>query len=262
MTSLDRWVSDAARDPQARLRLFCFPCAGAGAALFHGWAEQLPPTVAVCPIHLPGRERRLKESPYTRLAPLLYVLEEVLLAHADRPFAFFGHSMGAVLGFELARRLRRHHGLHPVHLFVAARRAPQLPNPWPPLHKLAPAALVQALRELKGTPEELLRNGELMQIVLPSVRADLALSETYVHDPDDPLDCPISVFGGQQDWSVAAEELTSWREHTRGPFQVRLFPGDHFFVSGARPLLLGAVAAALAPALGNPRPSARPYGAS
>lgn len=243
--SVSPWVSCPKADVSVRLRLFCFPYAGGAASIFHAWRDVLAPEIQVCPVQLPGRQHRLAEPPFTRLAPLVQELAQVLQPYLNVPFAFFGHSMGALLGFELARQLRREKLSAPLRLFVASCRAPQLRVPQQQLHLLSDAAFIEALRRLDGTPEELLRNAELMQLVLPTLRADFALCETYTYSDEAPLRCPISAFGGWQGREISRYELEAWRCQTSSAFNLQLFPGDHFFLHSARPLLLRAIAADL-----------------
>jgi medium-chain acyl-[acyl-carrier-protein] hydrolase len=209
--------------------------------MFRTWPDDLPPDIEVCPVQLPGRESRLKEPPFTRLKHLVQTLVPLLCPYLSIPFAFFGHSMGALISFELARQLRRRSGLSPVHLFVSGRPAPPIPAPDPPIHELPESAFVEELRRLNGTPESVLQNPELMQLVLPILRADFALSETFVYSTEDPLDCPISAFGGLQDGEVSHNDLAAWREQTHSSFTLRIFPGNHFFLQSARALILSAV---------------------
>lgn len=224
--------------PQARLRLFCFPYAGGGASVYRAWPGALPPEVELWRVQLPGRETRLQERPFTRLEPLLQILAPVLLPHLHLPFAFFGHSMGALIGFELARYLRRLYGISPVHVFVSAHRAPQIPDPDPPASQLPIPAFINKLRRLQGTPEPILGNAELMEMMLPSLRADFELCETYTYVTEAPLACPISTFGGAQDRVVSRDDLAAWRAQTRSAFMQRMFPGNHFFIHSAQELLL------------------------
>jgi medium-chain acyl-[acyl-carrier-protein] hydrolase len=247
----DPWVACYRPNPQARLRLFCFPYAGGGALTYRTWPDvlirnDLPALVEVFPVQIPGRETRLMEPPFTQLAPLEQAVAQALRPYLGLPFAFFGHSMGALIGFELARHLRRQGSPGPLCLFVSAHRAPHLPDPHPPIHALPTPAFVQELRHLNGTPEAVLQNAELMDLLLPLLRADLAVDETYVYADEEPLDCPISCFGGLQDRTVEREELEAWRDHTRGPFTLRTFPGDHFFLNSARAPLLRALSQDLA----------------
>lgn len=173
------------------------------------------------------------EAPFTRLGSLVETLERALHPYLDKPFAFFGHSMGALISFELARHLRRRSGVSPVHLLVSGARAPQRKDPFPPIHRLPDTGFVQQLRRLGGTPEDVLKNPEFMSLMLPTIRADFALCETYVHRFEPPLTCPISVYGGHQDSRVAYEDLLAWRYQTRSSFRVLVFPGRHFFLHTA-----------------------------
>jgi medium-chain acyl-[acyl-carrier-protein] hydrolase len=235
------WIVGPRLSPDARLRLFCFPYGGAGASLYRGWSAALPATVAVCPVQLPGRENRLAEPSFRRLQPLVQALADGLTPHLDVPFALFGHSLGALVSFELARELRRR-GRYPASLLVSSFRAPHLPDPDPPIYHLPDAEFIQELVELGGTPPEVLENAELMELVLPRLRADLEVCDTYAYLPETPLACPIAVFGGVDDQEVRPEELAGWREHTSGAFRLRLFTGDHFYVHSMGGALQQAVA--------------------
>lgn len=237
----DSWVTFPRPNPQASLRLFCFAYAGGGALSFRAWSGSLPPTVEVCPIELPGRGTQVRLDPFTRLSPLVQAIAQALLPHLDKPFAFFGHSMGGLIGFELARLLRREYGLNPVHLFVSGRRAPQIPDSDPPIHALPDFEFLEELRHLNGTPEAVLENTELMQLLLPVLRADFAVIETYVYTPGPALDCSITAFGGLQDCEVRCDRLEAWREQTNASFSLQMLPGDHFFLNSAQPLLLQAL---------------------
>jgi len=247
--TFNSWVTCPKPNPHARLRLFCFPYAGGGASIFRKWPDDLPAQIEVCPIQIPGRESRLKEPSFTRLSPLLQTLAQVLHPYLNMPFAFFGHSMGAVISFELARQLRKQYSLDPVHLFVSGRRAPQLPHPSPPIHSLPELAFVEELRHLNGTPESVLQNAELMQLLVPILRADFAICETHVYSSEEPLDCPISAFGGLEDGEVSHDALAAWREQTNSSFTLSMFPGNHFFVQSARSLILAAISQDMTPIL-------------
>lgn len=238
----NRWLAFVKPRPQARLRLFCFPYSGGGATAFRKWSDGLPDTIEVCPVQWPGRETRLQEPPFTRIAPLVQATAQALLPHLDKPFAFFGHSVGALVGFELARLLRRQHGLRPVHLFASAHGAPQRPDPDPPAHALPEPDFIREVQRYNGTPQVVLENPELRRVFIPILRADFAVNETYTYTDEAPLDCPISAFGGSQDWKGSYADLEAWREQTSARFSVRIFPGDHFFLQSAQPLVLEAIA--------------------
>lgn len=237
-TAFDFWIAGRKPNPRARLRLFCFPYAGTGASIFRTWPDNLPPEIEVCPVQFPGRGTRLMERSLSRLTPLVQALAEALVPLLDMPFAFFGHSMGALVAFELARQLRRQSGIQPVRLFVSAARAPQVPFRDRPIHALPEGEFLDELRRLNGTPGKLLENAELMQIMVPILRADFAVCETYVYSAEPSLDCFISSFGGLQDHRVSRGDLEAWRDQTSLGFSLRVFSGDHFFMNTTQPLLL------------------------
>jgi len=234
--AFEPWISCRQLGPKTRLRLFCFPYAGAGALIFRTWSDGLPADVEVCPVQLPGRGTRLMERPFTQLSPLIEALAQALVPFLDKPFAFFGHSLGALVSFELARRVRRQYGVHPLRLFVSAGRAPQIPHRGPRIHTLPDKEFLMELRRLNGTPSELLGHEELMEIMLTVLRADFALYETYLYSTEPPLNCPITAFGGLQDHRVSDSDLEAWSAQTSVSFSKRMFPGDHFFLK--QPLLL------------------------
>ena len=240
-TAFDSWIACHKPNPQARLRLFCFPYAGTGPSIFRNWSDGLPADVEVCPVQLPGRGTRLMETPFTQLSTLVQTLTQALDPLMDKPFAFFGHSLGALVGFELARQLRRCSGVQPVHLFVSADCAPQIPHRNRALHALPEREFLMELRRLNGIPGKVLEDVELMQILLPVLRADLAVYESYVYSPEPPLRCPISTFGGLQDHRMSRGDLEAWRDQTSVSFSLRMFPGDHFFLNTTQPLLLQAL---------------------
>lgn len=225
-------------NPDARLRLFCFPFAGGGASTFNSWVDELPPDIRLetelCWIQLPGRETKRREHLLTRLSSLLEALTPALRSYLNIPFTFFGHSMGALVSFELARQLRRQGIPGPVHMVVSGHRAPQLPDPHPAIHQLPDTEFLTSLRNLGGTPEEVLQNPELMELFLPVLRADFAVCETYCYAPEEPLNCSITAFGGNDDRRVSREELSAWQTQSRRSFSLRMFPGDHFFLQSVR----------------------------
>lgn len=209
--------------------------------MFHNWSEGLPADVELCPVQFPGRGTRLMEPPFSRLSHLVEALAEALLPLLDKPFAFFGHSLGSLVSFELARELRAKHQARPVRLIVSAGPAPQIPHRGLPIHNLPEREFAAELRRLNGTPGELLDHKELMDIVIPSLRADFALYESYRYSWGPPLNCPISTFGGLSDQKVSHSDLEAWRDQTAVSFSIRMFPGDHFFLKTTQPLLLRAL---------------------
>jgi acyl transferase domain-containing protein/surfactin synthase thioesterase subunit len=244
-SSSSNWLFFPKPQPQPSLRLFCLPYAGAGASIFRSWAEILPSNIEVCAIQLPGREDRLGETPLTRMAALVKTLAPILQPYIEIPFAFFGHSMGGLVSFELVRELRRQGCPLPTHLLMSAIRAPQLPDLNPPIHRLPEPHFLEALRRLQGTPDAILQNTELMKLLSPSIRADLAIFENYIYAAQPKLPCPITVFGGAQDPLVRPEDLAGWKDQTLSDFALQMFPTDHFFLHRDRDSLLVAIAATL-----------------
>jgi medium-chain acyl-[acyl-carrier-protein] hydrolase len=232
------WVNATSPRPVSGLRLICLPPAGGGASRYREWPTYLPDHVEVLPVQLPGRENRFHEPAIDSMELLVGRLVEEVSSHLDRPFAFFGHSMGALLAFELIKRLRPMR-LEPVHFFVSGCRAPHLPRSRSPdRHVLPDREFMAAVQALNGIPPELLENPEFTDLVLPTLRSDFTLVETYVFRPERALDCAISAFGGLRDNEVIRDELEAWSCHTTGSFKVHMLPGDHFFVDSARASLL------------------------
>lgn len=232
------WIERPRPEPDAGLRLFCFPYVGGGASVFRGWPGHLSKGVEVCAVQMPGREARFGGRPFKQLRPLVEACGEALLGSLDRPFAFFGYSLGARVCFEVARWLRGRHGAAPRALFVAARRAPHIPAAGAGIHDLPEPQFVEGLSKLGGTPRQVLDNPALLRLMLPLLRADFALSHEFGYQPEPPLDCPITAFGGLDDEHVNRDALEAWREHTRGAFALHMLPGDHFFLRTAAPAML------------------------
>lgn len=229
--TFESWITCLKPNPQARLRLFCFPSAGGIASAYRTWPNKLPPDIEVYLVQLPGRSPRLMERPFTKLSHLVQTLVPILQPYLNIPFAFFGHSMGALLGFEIARQLHRQNSPGPVHLFTCSSPAPQKPTRNPPIHLLPEAAFLAELsHRYNAIPQPILQNKELMQLFLPSLRADLAMLETYVYTTEKPLKCPISAFGGWQDSVVSNCDLAEWCDQTLSSFTLQMFSGDHFFL--------------------------------
>ncbi|AUX39241.1 thioesterase [Sorangium cellulosum] len=243
-SSADVWVGLPRPNPAARLRLFCFPYAGGSASAYSAWWRELPASVELCTIKLPGREARLREPPFQRLTPLVGALSAALGPWLTKPFALYGHSLGALVAFELARALRRRGAPLPRHLLVSGRRAPHLPM-GEAFHALPDPEFVAWIRRMGGTPDEVLREPELMELFLPVLRADVAVNEAEPFVAEAPLDCPITAFGGVVDERASPAELEAWRELTRGSFRVEMFPGGHFFLRSAQGPLLRSISAVL-----------------
>jgi medium-chain acyl-[acyl-carrier-protein] hydrolase len=232
VTDPDRWILRFKPRPAARLRLFCFPYAGGSASIYRDWAQHVIPDVELIGVQPPGRESRISEPLIGDLPLLVQGVFAALRPHLDRPCLFFGHSLGALVAYELAKLLRRT-DVHAVlrGMFVSGSAAPQLRKNPAVLHDLPDGAFIERLRALNGTPKELFDHPELLALFLPILRNDFLLSETYRHQPAPPLDIPIHCLGGEADPRVDTEQLAGWKEHsTRRPFSMTLFQGDHFFI--------------------------------
>lgn len=227
------------------VRLFCLPYAGGTARAYLCWSSSLPDSIEVVPVEPPGRGERIGELPCSRLDPLLADLVPRIADRCDGPFALFGHSLGAAVAYEIAWLLRKSYDLRPVHLFASAFRAPHLPLTETRIQHLPDRQFLDHIRRLGGTPPEALDCPELMQLLMPAMRADFSLSEGYFRPVGDPLNCPITAFGGVLDTDVGIDELSAWQRHTTARCFVRLFDGDHFFLHTARHDVVRAITEAL-----------------
>jgi len=198
--------------------------------MFRLWHKFLPTSVEVCPVQLPGRENRIQEEPYTNLSNLVNDLSDLIRPLLDVPFIFFGHSMGGLIAFELARSIRKKDMALPNLLIIAGLVAPHDPDQPPVVHHLPPNEFVEYIRQLEGTPEEVLKNPKLMDFFMPLLRADFTLYEKHQYYKEAPLQCPIVVYGGLEDESVPEKTLVSWRDLTSLSFKKRMFPGNHYFI--------------------------------
>src|SRR5215475_14273380 len=236
--SLNKWILLPRPNPAAALRLFCFHYAGGNAQVFYNWFRHLPPSLEVGAIQLPGRGHRLGEPHIRGLLPLSRIVAQELLPYLDKPFVFFGHSLGALLCFETARSLRRETRRQPAHLFVSATEAPHRRRMEEPLSGLPKSELVKKLHEFNGAPVEVLQNDELLDLMMPTIRADFELCETYEYHQETPLECPMTIYGGLEDHEVEAERLAAWSEMTRGASEIRMFPGGHFYINTSQATFL------------------------
>lgn len=236
---MDRWFPLRRPNPAARARLVCFPFAGGAASAFNGWSANLPAQVELCAVQLPGRERRLSEPPLRDIPAVLQALEPALAPLLDRPLVLFGYSLGARLAFELARQLQARGSPLLRGLVVAAAEAPRVRNPRG-MGMKDDAAFLAELQRYGGTPAEVLQHRELMEMLLPTLRADFSLVEAP-YTPGEPLRCPLCVWAGTEDDTVSRPALEQWREEAAGEYRRRDFPGGHFFLRSAREPVLTAL---------------------
>ncbi len=242
------WLRINQPRPQARLRLFCFPYAGGAASIYRTWPQSMPNDIEICAVQLPGCENRIRDRLYTNLIELVRVLRLNLLPYLDKPFALFGHSMGALLAYEFAHQLQQY-GHLPTHLVVSGRRAPTLPEPESLLHTLASEDefLAELQRRYNNIPAMVREDPELREIFVPLLRADLTLVKTYPPCTTfTPLRCPLIACGGMSDPRVSLAELQAWQALTQADFALHRFPGTHFYLNEQVQPLLATIAGYLA----------------
>ncbi len=243
------WFPTLSYRSKSTLRLFCLPYAGGSAMLFRTWTKYLPQEIEVCPIQLPGRGGRILEPSIKQFPSLINEISKAIIPYLDRCFVFFGHSLGSLIAFEVAHQLRYEHVMQPAHLIFSGCAAPCSITQKKTLSTLSDEEIIHELRQLNGTPNELLANKELMTLSLPSVRADFALYESYNHCVRKPFQCPVTVFGGAEDREVDLHQLESWNQETSGPFALYRLPGDHFFLHSEEQRLLKLILQRLNPLL-------------
>lgn len=242
-------TSLGSRSAAPRLRLFCFPYGGAGGGAFRGWKDLVPADVEPWAVNLPGREARYGEPMPATLRDLARQAAQELAPRLDRPFAFFGHSMGALLAFEVARRLAEAGLPAPRKLIASGYGAPQLPLRSAPIHHLPDDAMLAELARAGGVSADLLAAPEILEVILPTLRQDIALCERYAYAPAPPLRCDLAAFGGEADPDVSPEELRGWASQATGRFTCHVFPGGHFFLHEQRERFAQALSGELADTL-------------
>lgn len=222
------WLRRSAAPAGDDVRLFCLPHAGSGPARYLGWADRLPgiDLVGVC---LPGHERRVAEAPLRRVPDIVEALADAMVPYLDRPFALFGHSFGGLLAFHLARRLEAG-GARPRHVFVSGAAAEPSDTAEPPVATLGDEAFVAHVRRLGGLDPDVLAHPDLVELVIPALRADYEAAEACTPDPAATVLAPITALGGLHDPAAPPGALIAWGRHTAGPFTRVTLPGGHFAV--------------------------------
>ncbi len=218
--------------PEASKRIFCFPYAGGSAAIiYRKWTFNLPEEYEILPVEFPGRGARLQESLKYEMSSLIDELISSIKTQLDKPFVFFGHSMGALVSYELTRKLEQLHLPLPGKLFLSSHSAPQITKRSPIMHKLPRNEFIHELKELNGMPKEFFESEELLDIFLPIIKADYTVCETYKFNSDRKLQMPFVTLRGTNDETVLAEDMLEWAKLTTGDFKFYEFPGDHFFIT-------------------------------
>ena len=240
-----RWLPYSLRQTDARLRLLCFPYAAGNARMFRHWDAEMPDGVEACPVELPGRGTRRGERCVSNMTSLVETMAAQMQPLLDLPFAIFGYSMGGLVGFELARTLRRQYGREPAALLVAAQNAPSVPLERPTARRSTDEELSAALYRSGGMSEKALANARFMRAFLPVLRADYTLVDTYVYAPEMPLQCPIHLYTGTEDPLVSGRGQAEWGRETSGDFMVHHFPGGHYFLREAEDRFLASVSGLL-----------------
>lgn len=237
-----RWFPAHPKPRAGAIHLFCIPHAGAGASIYRSWVDLLPPSVLVSPVQLRGREDRLAEPPQPSITAIADDLAPALGSWVDGPYVLFGYSMGALIAFETARRLRRAGLPMPAGMIVAAHRPPHCPAARNPVWQLPDDQFLNELRSMGGMSNDVLACAELLELVMPALRADFKACDIYSWTHEAPLDIPLAVFGGWKDPQVPPETLGEWRECSLKPVTLRMFPGGHFFIRENRDLMLRSLA--------------------
>jgi medium-chain acyl-[acyl-carrier-protein] hydrolase len=235
------WFEVLTRRPAAQYRLFCFPFAGGGTAAYRGWSAALPENVELVACQLPGRENRIAEDFITDIAQVTDILQQEIAPYLDRPFVFFGHSMGGSICFELARRLLREGRAHHLKkVLVSACRPPHRRDEREYIGRLPEKEFIARLKDLDGTPEEFFQMPELMEVFIPILRADFCLAESYVHYEAPALSVPLEILAGIDD-SISLDHMAEWRGYTASAFRLTAFNGGHFFINAHRTPFLEAL---------------------
>lgn len=233
MSEHDDWFIPLKQEKNAYTRLFCFHYGGGSASAYREWAKDLADHAELVAIQLPGRESRFNEPLLDNISDIVDRLCLNFNGYLDKSFIFFGHSIGALIAFELVRALRRKGMLQPKHLIVSGTKAPQVPLKRAPIYNLPDSKLIEEIRKYNGIPSTILEDKELMAIFLPIIRADFCISETYKYTSEEPLTYPITALGGLSDDTFDSEDLLKWQEQTSSLFEYDLLPGDHFFIKSS-----------------------------
>lgn len=242
----DTWFLRPGAQGGGKVRLFCFPSAGFGAAMYRQWINAFPGQIDVYPVQPPGRGNRMTEPPIGAIPDLVDAFLPAILPLTDKPYAFFGHSKGSIFAAFAAEAIREAGARGPDHLFLSARQPPDVPSPVPPLAHLEDDPFVAEInRRYGGIPDEILRERDILAMLLPALRADVGALEKTEGQRSRDLGSPITVYGGESDAIVSRDLLEPWENWTNGGFRLRMFPGGHFYLDPEREAVLADIAETL-----------------
>lgn len=216
-----------------KIRLFCFCYAGGNSSIFLSWQEKINPAIEICAIQLPGRGKRFLDPLINSIPELIAELAPVVSENSDLPFSFFGHSLGGLIAYELCHYLVERKLKQPSQLFVSGCDAPRYRSKDKNIHTLPHEEFVASLKKYNGTPSEIFSYPELLNTLLPTIRSDFFMAETYSYTSRNRLLLPINVFAGLQDDYDSPEQVTGWKEETSNACDIQWFKGDHFFINTA-----------------------------
>lgn len=222
-----------------KCRLIGFHHAGGSASFFNSWKNNLPDNIELLSIQLPGRENRIGESPYLPLSNIVNAIYESLILLPDKPFIFFGHSLGGLIAFEVAKMLVHKKQQLPKYFIVSGHRPPHIASDAKKLHLLPDHEFIHSVNDIyQGINDEILNNQEFLDLLIPRLRADISLTETYHYCESSPLPIPIHALCGQSDPTISPVKMLEWSQHTMGEFSIHVFSGDHFFINTSKPHIL------------------------
>ena len=232
MNLASQWLVTFDQKPNASTRVFCFPYAGGSPSIYYPWSRELDSSIELSVVQLPGRAQRIKQQPYTHWKPLIVALASAIIYHLDKPFIFFGHSMGGLIAYELSRYLQRKGQPLPQALFISGCAAPLTPSLVPPLGNLPDQTFIEQVDHYYGAiPPMLLENKELLQLVLPTLRADFQVCDSYAHTKSTPLSCPIIAMAGTEDQIANQAAVNAWQAFGSDSFELVMYQGGHFFLN-------------------------------
>ncbi|MFQ3243617.1 MAG: surfactin synthase thioesterase subunit [Arenicella sp.] len=227
---LNQWLPKLNAMPSSKARLFCFAFAGGGASVYSPWQSLLGDHIEVCPIQLPGREERIRETCLTSIDDVLDQLMPLMTSSLDKPFLVYGHSLGAHIAYAFIDRIKREFGKSPQAFLVGAQRSPDIPYPYPSVLGATQQQLHQVLSKFDGMTARVMQSEELMELMMPVIKADLQLCESLQYCGELALDGPVIAFRGTRDRAISAACMAGWSQHSKNQYQYEEVDGDHFFL--------------------------------